>query len=253
MKYIFLLMLLCPALYSSGQVKMHAHNDYEKPLPLFNALKYRAFSIEADVFNRNGQLLVAHSANQLPGAKTLNELYIRPIVSLYKKNKGRISDDKHYRIVLMVDVKEGGEETIRQLADLLKANRSTFDRSRNPNAVQVIVSGDRGSIKNWVSFPSYIFFDGRPTEQYDSATLKRVGLISDSYSAYAENKDKLNAVIGKAHQAGKLFRFWGAPDNEFSWKYFHDAGVDLINTDKPELCRKFFDKEKSGKLVGREG
>jgi glycerophosphoryl diester phosphodiesterase len=252
MKYIYLLLCFFSALYTSGQVKMHAHNDYEKPLPLFNALKNKAFSIEADIFSRNGQLLVAHNANQLPGAKTLNELYIQPIIQLYKKNKGRISEDKDYRIVLMVDVKEGGEETIRQLAELLKANRNAFDRSKNPNAVQVIVSGDRGEVKNWASFPPYIFFDGRPTEQYDHATLKRVALISDSYSAYAENKEKLTAVLEKAHQAGKLFRFWGTPDNEFSWKYFKDAGVDIINTDKPDLCRKFLDKEKSGKLVSAD-
>jgi len=251
MKRILFGLCLWASFSVEAQVKIHAHNDYEKPQPLVNALNSKAYSIEADIFSRNGQLLVAHSANQLADAKTLNELYIQPIVTLFKKNKGHISKDKDYRIALMIDVKEGGEQTIRQLASLLAKYRSCFDRQKNPAAVQVIVSGDRGDLKHWNSFPSYIYFDGRPTEQYDNAQLKRVACISDAYSSYAENREKLNTTLEKAHQAGKLFRFWGTPDNEFSWKLFHEAGVDIINTDKPDLCRKFFDKADSSKVANQ--
>ena len=239
MKFILFILITC-SLQVTGQVLIHAHNDYEKPVPLFNALKSRVYSIEADVFLRNGQLMVAHSRDQLNDARSLQQLYIKPLVALFRKYRGRVSEDTSYRIALMIDIKEGGEQAIRRLATLLSKNRSYFDRSRNRNAAEIIISGDRGNIKNWTSFPSFIFFDGRPFETYDAATMKRVACISDSYARYAENKEMLHAVIKRSHQAGKPFRFWGTPDNEFYWKYFKEAGVDLINTDKPELCSRFF-------------
>lgn len=245
---IFLVLLLIPFLQTSAQVKIHAHNDYEKPLPLYNAIDSKVFSIEADVFLRNGDLLVAHSADQLPNARTLSDLYIRPLVTLFKKHKGHLTADTSYTTSLMIDIKEGGEEAIRQLCRLLDTHRDYFDRDRNRHAVQIVISGDRGNLKNWTSFPAFIYFDGRPNEQYDQETMKRVACISDAYSSYAENREKLEAVLEKTHKMSKLFRFWGTPDNEFYWKYFRDAGVDIINTDKPDLCHSFFEKEKTARL-----
>jgi glycerophosphoryl diester phosphodiesterase len=244
MKFILPLLLLAFT-ETSAQVKIHAHNDYEKPLPLYNALSSQVYSIEADVFLRNGDLLVAHSSDQLPNAKSLSELYILPLVTIFKKNKGHLSADTGYRSALMIDIKQGGEDAIRQLCRLLDEHREYFDRSRNRHAMQIIISGDRGNIKNWTSFPAYIYFDGRPTEQYDPETMKRVACISDSYASYAENREKLIAVLERTHQAARPFRFWGTPDNEFYWKYFRDTGVDIINTDKPDLCSSFFEKEKA--------
>ena len=244
----FMGLLLLAFMEASAQVKIHAHNDYEKPVPLYNAINSRVFSIEADVFLRNGDLLVAHSADQLPNAKTLSQLYITPLVAIFKKNKGRLTSDTAYRSSLMIDIKQGGEEAIRRLCRLVDEHREYFDRNRNPHAMQVIISGDRGNIKNWTSFPDYIYFDGRPTEQYDQETMRRVAFISDSYASYAENREKLSAVLEKTHNASKLFRFWGTPDNEFYWKYFRDAGVDIINTDKPDVCKSFFEKEKTAKI-----
>jgi hypothetical protein len=163
MKYFSFLLLLV-SLHSTAQVKIHAHNDYEKPLPLFNALNSRVFSIEADVFLRNGDLLVAHSSDQLLNAKSINELYIQPLVSLFKKHKGQVSEDTGYTAALMIDIKQGGEEAIKELCRMLEPYRSAFDRNRNPHAMQIIISGDRGNMRNWTSFPAYIFFDGRPAD-----------------------------------------------------------------------------------------
>jgi alkaline phosphatase len=236
------------SLQTFAQVKIHAHNDYEKSLPLFNALNSRVYSIEADVFLRGGDLLVAHSADQLANAKSLKESYIQPLVGLFKKYRGQVSGDTGYKVALMIDIKQGGEEAIRALCRMVEPNRSVFDRSRNPHAIQVIISGDRGNIKNWISFPSYIYFDGRPADLYDEETMKRIACISDAYASYAENKEKVQAVLQKVNEWGKPFRFWGTPDNEFYWKYFRDAGVHIINTDKPDVCRSFFEKEKPARV-----
>ena len=54
-----------------AQVLIHAHNDYEKPEPLFNAIREKAFAIEADVYLVNGQLAVAHDRKDINIARGL--------------------------------------------------------------------------------------------------------------------------------------------------------------------------------------
>ncbi len=38
----------------------------------------------------------------------------------------------------------------------VKSHRKVFDRSVNPLAVQIVISGDRGAISQWTSYPSYV-------------------------------------------------------------------------------------------------
>lgn len=56
----------------------------------------------------------------------------------------------------------------------------------------------------------------------------------------APEKEKLNQVIQKVHNWKKPVRFWGTPDGVTAWNTFHEMGIDIINTDKPELCSDFF-------------
>src|SRR5687768_13787 len=54
-----------------AQVLIHSHNDYEKPEPLFAALREKAFAIEADVYLVNGQLAVAHDRKDIDPKRNL--------------------------------------------------------------------------------------------------------------------------------------------------------------------------------------
>jgi alkaline phosphatase len=173
---------------SSAQALIHAHNDYQKPEPLTNALRHKVFSIEADIYLSDNRLLVAHDKNELSAAKRLDSLYLKPIIELFRRHKGTISEDSSYTLVLMIDIKDNGEAAIAQLINLISRYPSVFDRSINAKAVQLVISGDRGASSTWTSYPSYIFFDGRPKETYDSATLQRVAFISDSYFNYAVSR-----------------------------------------------------------------
>jgi alkaline phosphatase len=232
-------------LLSFAQQRIHAHNDYEKPEPLINALSYKAFTIEADIYLSGNRILVAHDKKDLPTAKTLDSLYLQPIIKLFKQHKGSISADKNYSPILMVDIKENGDEVITELIKLLSAHRFVFDRSVNKKALQVVISGDRTASSKWSSYPSYILFDGRPYETYDNAALKRVAFISDSYSKYVNAKDsatQLKELVKKVHDMGKLLRLWGTPDDPSSWKRFQQLSIDIINTDRVGECRNYFIK-----------
>ena len=155
------ILIILISLQSLTQTLIHAHNDYQKPEPLTNALRDKVFSIEADVYLSDNRLLVAHDKKELSAAKGLDNLYLKPIIELFRRHNGTISEDSSYTPVLMIDIKENGEAAIAQLIKLVSIYRSVFDRSVNTKAVQLVISGDRGASSTWTSYPSYIFFDGR--------------------------------------------------------------------------------------------
>ena len=253
MKWISFCILFTFICFQSSAQLIHAHNDYQKPEPLTNALRHKVFSIEADIYLSGNRLLVAHDKKELATAKTLDSLYLLPIVELFRQHKGTISEDSSYAPVLMIDIKENGEAAIAQLINLVSMHRSVFDRSVNAKAVQLVISGDRGTSSTWTSYPPYIYFDGRPNEVYDSATLQRVALISDSYFNYINPKDssdsRVKQVVKKIHAMGKLFRLWASPDNTESWKLQQQLGIDIINTDKVAECRNYFLENKMKKAT----
>lgn len=244
--FFLLLLLLALSFTGIGQVKIHSHNDYLKPRPFFTALENRAYSIEADVFLIRENLLVAHSLRERRSGKTLQSMYLDPIISLFTQNKGRISPDTSYRPILMIDIKQDGPLVLKKLVTVLDPLKSYFDRSVNPNAVQIVISGDRGPIEEWKNYPSYIYFDGRPFEKYSEEQATRLAMMSDNYFNYLVERTNradtvhIKSVLETAHQFKIPFRFWGAPDSEDTWILLQRCGVDIINTDRIADCRLFF-------------
>lgn len=70
--------------------RAHAHNDYDHPRPLFDALDHRFGSVEADIFLVGDQLLIGHDASELDPARTLESLYLDPLAAIVKANRGSV-------------------------------------------------------------------------------------------------------------------------------------------------------------------
>ncbi len=248
--FLFYILLIATSYPLAAQHRIHAHNDYQQAVPLTNALQNEAYSIEADVYLTSRGVVVAHDLpsrqagrKDTAAAPLLDLLYLQPIIKLFKQHHGRISHHKTYTPVLMIDVKDNGEAVLPALVQLVAKHRSVFDRFVNAMAVYLVISGNRGAVSTWASYPSYIFFDGRPAEVYDSAALQRVAFISDSYSNYVSVQDstsRIAALVKKVHGMGKLLRLWGIPDNAAAWQRLQLLGVDIINTDKVKECRDYF-------------
>ena len=85
-------------------VLIHSHNDYRQRVPFYQAYSQQLYSIEADVYavEETGELLVAHDPEELGTASTLDELYIEPILSLYKRNNGRPWKNSDNRLQLLI-------------------------------------------------------------------------------------------------------------------------------------------------------
>lgn len=245
--YLFIIALFTAFTPTAIAQQVFAHNDYEKPQPLTQALAAKADFIEADVYLRNGQLVVAHTKEQADtSTRTLESLYIKPIIALFDKNQGRISPDRRYATTLVFDIKDKADDVLPKLLPLLENNLAAFSRAISPTAVRVVVSGNRPRTEHMLDFPTYLYFDGRPSELYDEDTAKRIALISDNFRSYArwdgtgdvpdDDKAKLKRIIKRAHDTGCPIRFWNAPDTPEAWKKLHKLGIDIINTDKVAEC-----------------
>ena len=250
MKKIFgLLFCLLIAAASFAQVKIHSHNDYTHTKPLLQAYAYQAYQIEVDVFLIGDSLIVAHSKKDNNLSRTINTMYLDPIANLINDEAKRGIKSK-YDFRLMIDLKDSWDVVYPVLRKEIEKYGDLFDRGKNKNAVQIVISGNRPADSLFHTFPTWVYFDGLPNISYAKADLKRVTMISDNFATYskwkgdgnitAEDKAKLKKVIDKAHQMNKSMRFWGAPDNQNSWKQLINLGVDIINTDKIVECRRYF-------------
>lgn len=257
---VFRSLLLASTFYFSAitiisaqqSVLIHSHNDYRQRVPFYQAYAQQVYSIEVDVYADKGseELLVAHDPEELSTALTIDELYIDPILSLYKRNKGRAWRNSENKFQLMVDLKTPEKPTLDRLVSKLNKYPEVFDPAINPYAVRILITGNCPLPSDFHNYPSYISFDGRVDTNYTPEQLERVGLISDSFRKYslwngkgaivAREKELVIAAITKVHAMGKAIRFWGAPDGNTAWKTFYCMGIDIINTDRLEACSEFF-------------
>jgi len=228
--------------------KAHSHNDYEQKRPFDLAIENTFGSIEADVWLKDNTLCVAHDAKDIRVDRTLENLYLNKLNTILQNNNRRPYKDES-ELQLLMDIKSDAKSTLEALIVLLKK----YPNIKKSKYISIVISGNRPVPAEYTQYPSFISFDGRPNESYDKKSLKKVGLISDSYLKYSKwmgkgsmpekDKSNLKAVIENAHTLKKPFRFWATPDNENSWNLLMELGVDYINTDKVDALAKFLSEK----------
>jgi len=241
--------------------RAHAHNDYEHDRPLYDALDHGFASVEADVHLVDGQLLVAHDAEDTREGLTLQSLYLEPLRERVRQNGGRVYAGGP-PLTLLIDVKTEAEETYATLRQVLQGYDdilTTFGpQGPKDGAVTVIVSGNRTRETMEAEVDRYgvryAAYDGRLEDLDSDADASLIPLISDKWTAYLtwegrgpmpeEERQKLAAIVETAHQQGRRVRFWDTPDGrsaarEAVWQTLIEAGVDLINTDDLAGLQRF--------------
>jgi len=221
-----------------GPSNIHAHNDYDKPVPFRNAYGHRAGSIEADVFLVNGDLLLAHTLKEVKKDKSLETIYLRPLDSLIKRFHGQLAEDSAYHLQLLIDLKSQAETTLPALIALIQQ----FPGLTGCNRLSFVVSGNRPPVASFQDYPDFIQFDGLPDTSYTPGASARVPMISDNFKTYStwsgkgpisgDDLKKIREVIDRCHKLGKPIRFWNAPDRPEAWKMLTNLKADWINTDQ---------------------
>jgi hypothetical protein len=266
---ITIVLSLCAA-YADAEapkalIHAHAHNDYNHKRPLLDALEHGFASIEADVFLKNGELLVGHDEKKLRPERTLKSLYLDPLQKHIAANHGRVFAGPE-RLTLLIDFKSDGPSTYAALARELKQYDGVFsdwiDGKFTPRLVDVVVTGNRPIEQIAADRNRRVAIDGRLADQGTGSICGVLGangacppspsfvpLVSENWQDHFKwrgaghmppaERDKLRALGSQIHAQGRRLRFWGAPDNAAVWTEQRAADVDLLNADNLDALQAF--------------
>jgi alkaline phosphatase len=237
----------------------HSHNDYLQSKPLTTALQAGFGSIEADIFPVNEDLLVAHSEKEIDPSKSLNALYLKPLLTRLKNQaKDRTkaqTNSKMQELQLLIDIKTDTKSSMELLIKQLKPLKKYLSSTNKKRQLKIVMTGKIPLPDNFNDYPDYIFYDNDLSQSFDQQQWQRVGMVSVNFKNYSKWKGKgalpqaelsrLNQVIGQAHQKNKPFRFWGASDQAESWSLQMQLGADWIGTDHIGQLSAFLKAHKS--------
>src|SRR5688572_16466467 len=263
MKSTLLIALVAAALSCVGaqaaEPAGHAHNDYEHARPLFDALEHGFTSVEADIWLRDGQLMIGHDESDLDPTRTLESLYLEPLQAQVAENNGSVYGDGE-RFLLLIDIKSDGEATYARLGDVLKGFNDMLTRATDgsvvPGAVTAIISGNRPRATMEGEAQRYAFYDGRLSDLEGGPDAAFMPLVSDNWTRHyswdgsgempADERKKLDEIVAAAHAKGYALRFWATPDQpgparDALWQTLSNAGVDFINTNDLAGLAAFLD------------
>ncbi|MEL1242110.1 alkaline phosphatase [Flavobacterium flavipallidum] len=222
--------------------KVHSHNDYNQGVPFWDAYANGATSIEADVFLQDNNLFVAHNQSDIEPKRTLEDLYLKPLTKAlelgFKKDK---------ELFLLIDLKTDAVPTLNRLIKILDSYPTLIADKH----IKIIISGNRPNPNTYSKYPHYIYFDHQELDTPLTAeNLDKVAMVSVDFKKYSvwngkgrfthEDYNRVKNVIAQGKSFHKPFRFWASPDGNSSWKALLDLGVDIINTDHPYDCVKYF-------------
>ncbi|WP_372411117.1 phosphatidylinositol-specific phospholipase C/glycerophosphodiester phosphodiesterase family protein [Streptomyces luteireticuli] len=245
-----------PALAASGGGRAplrhaHAHNDYEHPHPLTDALGHGFDSVEADIWFVDGQLLVAHDAGRLDPRRTLESLYLDPLLRRVRANHGRVYRGYDLSLQLLIDIKTPGDPTYRALSRHLQRYHEMLtvaaDGRVRRGAVTAVVSGDRGARAPMAAERvRHAFYDGRLDDLGTGVPASFIPLVSDDWGRHfawrgvgpipEHERTRLRRITATARREGRQVRFWATPDapgpaREALWRELLAAGTGYLNTD----------------------
>jgi len=254
--------LLCGALGAAGGavaqdtpvplLRAHSHNDYMRKQPLIDALNAGFCSVEADIYLVDGELLVAHDRDKCKPERTLQKLYLDPLLERVRKNGGKVYPNGP-EVSLLIDFKGDPESTYAKLKEVLKPYEEmltvfTPDSTEN-KAVMIVISGNTPRETIAAEPRRMVAIDGRPPDLDNGMSKNVVPWVSsswlDSFTWIGKGdmpeaeREKLAQMIKKAHDKGQRIRFWAYPGTEVVWSMLYDAGIDLINADNVVKLQAF--------------
>lgn len=249
-------------------VPVHSHNDYERRIPLFEALGSGCVSVEADVHLKDNDLLVGHSDAHLHKDATLRSLYLEPLQRILEAQnvetgtrRGVFDLAPEQTLVLLVDFKSSGPEAFAEMDAQLESLRDldflTYwnGTARIMRPITIVASGN-------TNFDSVLALNATHRDIFWDAKLERLVSLDDSFdnrsptykfnesNSYYASTEFRNALLygspsendtsptqlEQAKVRGLLTRYWDAPSEppnlrEVVWRVLVDAGVGVLNVD----------------------
>ncbi|KAI1391424.1 PLC-like phosphodiesterase [Hypoxylon trugodes] len=260
-------------------IRCHSHNDYWRTVPLFSALHAGCVGVEADVWlmDDGPVLYVGHDEAALAINRTFQSLYINPLVDLLNRSnpqtqfynesrRGVFDYDPEQPVILLVDIKTGGNVTwphvLSQLEPLRSRGYLTYFSDGEVHQRQVTVVGTGATpfdlvVKN--STYRDVFFDAPLEKMWEdpddpnSQPAEEAMMYNETNSFYAstsfveaigigvgglsqEQLYKIRGQIKGAHRRGLKVRYWETMGWPIGWRniIWHtliEEGIDFLNVD----------------------
>lgn len=225
-----------------------SHNDYSRERPLQQALELGFNCVEADCYLIDGRNVVAHDRPEDSSAfRYLEDLYLNPLFERIEENDGKVYPGSDRPFYLMIDIKREGDDFYTALRPFLEANADKFcsvDSAGNftEGPILLFFSGSRPM----ETLPKqketrYAFLDGKFEDLEKGIPASLMPVVSDNYQDFlswdgegempADQVAIVADFVNKAHNEGKLIRFWGAPDTEAWARLQLSQGVDIVGVD----------------------
>lgn len=230
--------------------RTHSHNDYLRARPLADALENGLASVEVDLYLVDGKLLVAHDRKDVRSDRTLESIYLQPLVERLHKNRGRIYPGHAAWLWVLVDLKSDGLQAYEAFKKSISRFPELDYRGKN-SAVRFVISGDRPIEAILRDRGKFAGLDGRWPDLGKNYSEELMPWISEAWLDHfrwigardfsGEDRIKLGDMVSKVHREGRRLRFWGAPDLAAIWEVQWTAGVDFLNTDQPKLLREWIE------------
>ncbi|KAK4127869.1 hypothetical protein N657DRAFT_641921 [Parathielavia appendiculata] len=253
----------------------HSHNDYWRKVPLFTALYAGCTGVEADVWLRNGDLLVGHDTASLQPNRTFQSLYVNPLVDILTRQNpstdfyngtqnGVFDTDPRQTLVLLIDLKTNGPETwpwiMKQLEPLRERGWLSYSENGQFHQGPVTVVGTGNTpfdliLGNSTTSPRVAFFDA-PLDKLEESGFNS----TNSYYASVDFWDAIGQVwwkgepsqaqLGKirghlreARSRGLVSRYWGLPAwpihvRNRVWQVLVEEGIGMLNVDDLDAATK---------------
>jgi hypothetical protein len=257
LKLLLFITLLGLSIRSDAQISplanAFAHNDYFHKRPLYDALDNGFTHLEADIYLRNGKLVVAHILPMLEKHRTLESLYLEPLANCIN-GKNPLAPRPVTPVTLMIDIKSNANKTYEVLETALNKYRSIISGYENGVYVQrqlnIVITGNKPfkllkAEQNRLAFIDEDLLktdrDTLATNVYQTASCKYGKILkwNGKGEMPAGQRQRLIAYVNMAHKYGKKVRLWASPENQAVWSQLLNCGVDLINTDKLEELKGF--------------
>lgn len=226
-------------------VSGHSHNDYLRARPLYDALDAGMASVEADVFLVGKQLMVAHTKGEIAAGRDLETMYLAPLERRLRANAGAVYPGCRQALILLIDIKEGGEDCYHALLKML----GSYPLLAEQKGVRFVFSGYRPIDTVVAAAGRYAAVDGRPEDLEKGFRPFDMPLVSESWSKFSRwkgtgpipeaDRGVIKRLAVRCHREGKKLRLWASPDTPESWRVQRELGVDLINTDNPAALSDF--------------
>ncbi|KAK0117666.1 Altered inheritance of mitochondria protein 6 [Cadophora gregata] len=251
----------------------HSHNDYKRTVPLCEALAAGCTSVEADIFlptkTASRDLLVGHKSESLTQDRTLQSLYIDPLITTLENLNNSTEEDRgpnnwsgvyqsspNTTLTLLLDFKSNGAALWPYVDEQLSSLRSKkwlthwSDTSEMTWAPIIVVATGNAPFDILSNNRTYrdIFYDAplddisnaiynNTNSHYASVSMSRAIGRQWFWRFSSKQRDKIGEQVSAARSKGLVARYWDTPTWPVTFKDYVsevliEKGVGTLNVDR---------------------